>query len=275
MLDALLAKYADEGVLNLDDANVLTIPPFSALGTPVQLIKAFGGKDGFDARRPRTAIRPLSGDRLSHVRPHHRQIHSGHHAPGRRRRWRRPAHQPAVLDVLPQDHRRSGPGTRTDCSDDYRSPIPKKYQWRSLGGGPGGHHRRGAADLRQRRAVPGAEEPHRLEQARRPPPRGARRVRGRLQLHEVRPADAAGRQQDQRGRFQQSRRAPALRRHLRADPQRPAIGRQRRRILHAARRHRLHGRPHRPASPAKSCSIPPAAPAAFSPAPSATCASAT
>jgi len=48
VLDALLAKYADEGVLNLDDANVLRIEPFTALGTPVQLIKAFGGKDGFD-----------------------------------------------------------------------------------------------------------------------------------------------------------------------------------------------------------------------------------
>lgn len=48
VLDALLAKYADEGVLNLDDANVLRIPPISALGTPMQLIKAFGGKDGFE-----------------------------------------------------------------------------------------------------------------------------------------------------------------------------------------------------------------------------------
>ena len=46
VLDALLAKYADEGVLNLDDANVLKIPPLSSLGTPVQLIKAFGGKQG-------------------------------------------------------------------------------------------------------------------------------------------------------------------------------------------------------------------------------------
>ena len=59
-------------------------------------------------------------------------------------------------------------------------------------------------------------------QAGRPPPRRARRVRGRLQLHEIRPADAAGGQQDQRRRFQQPRRAPAFRRHLRADPQRPA-----------------------------------------------------
>jgi type I restriction enzyme R subunit len=49
VLDALLAKYADEGVLNLDDVNVLRISPLSSLGTPVQLIKTFGGKDAFVA----------------------------------------------------------------------------------------------------------------------------------------------------------------------------------------------------------------------------------
>ena len=38
MLDALLVKYADEGVLNLDDVNVLRIPPLSSLGTTVELI---------------------------------------------------------------------------------------------------------------------------------------------------------------------------------------------------------------------------------------------
>ncbi len=48
VLDALLTKYQDDGVLNLDDASVLRITPFSALGTPMQLIKAFGGKDGFE-----------------------------------------------------------------------------------------------------------------------------------------------------------------------------------------------------------------------------------
>ena len=47
VLDALLAKYADEGVLNLDDTNVLRIPPLSGLGTPVQLVNAFGGRVGF------------------------------------------------------------------------------------------------------------------------------------------------------------------------------------------------------------------------------------
>ena len=48
VLEALLSKYADEGVLNLDDTNVLRIPPISSLGTPVQLINAFGGKEGFE-----------------------------------------------------------------------------------------------------------------------------------------------------------------------------------------------------------------------------------
>ena len=49
VLDALLTKYADEGVLNLDDATVLRIPPFTEIGTPVQLIRAFGGRDAFVA----------------------------------------------------------------------------------------------------------------------------------------------------------------------------------------------------------------------------------
>lgn len=48
VLDALLTKYADEGLLDLDNANVLRIPPLTSIGTPVQIIKAFGGKDGFE-----------------------------------------------------------------------------------------------------------------------------------------------------------------------------------------------------------------------------------
>ncbi len=47
VLGALLEKYADEGVLNLEDANVLRIPPLSSLGTPIQLIGAFGGKEQY------------------------------------------------------------------------------------------------------------------------------------------------------------------------------------------------------------------------------------
>ena len=46
VLNALLDKYADEGVIDFD-TKVLQIPPFTELGTPVQLINAFGGRDEF------------------------------------------------------------------------------------------------------------------------------------------------------------------------------------------------------------------------------------
>ena len=48
VLNALLEKYSDEGVLNLDDANVLKISPFNEMGSVVQLIKAFGGRESFE-----------------------------------------------------------------------------------------------------------------------------------------------------------------------------------------------------------------------------------
>ena len=48
VLGALLDKYADDGVLNLDDANVLRVPPLDKLGTPLELVGAFGGKPAFD-----------------------------------------------------------------------------------------------------------------------------------------------------------------------------------------------------------------------------------
>ena len=42
VLEALLTKYQDEGVINLDDMRVLEIPPLDAMGTPLQLIRRFG-----------------------------------------------------------------------------------------------------------------------------------------------------------------------------------------------------------------------------------------
>ncbi len=48
VLNALLEKYRDEGVINLDDTNVLRIAPFSEMGSVVQLIREFGGKEGFE-----------------------------------------------------------------------------------------------------------------------------------------------------------------------------------------------------------------------------------
>jgi len=48
VLDALLDKYQDEGVINLDDPRVLQIPPFDAMGTPLQLVKQFGTRADFE-----------------------------------------------------------------------------------------------------------------------------------------------------------------------------------------------------------------------------------
>ena len=90
-------------------------------------------------------------------------------------------------------------------SDDYRSPIPEKYQWRTWAADPEGITGEELLAFVNDELFPALKSLAALGQARRPPPRGARRVRGRLQLHEVRPADAAGGQQDQRRRFQQSR----------------------------------------------------------------------
>ncbi len=159
--------------------------------------------------------------------------------------------------------------------DGYRSPIPKKLQWRAWAADPEGITGEELLDLRQRRAVPGAEGARHVGQARRPPPRGARRVRGRLQLHEVRPADAAGGQQDQRASI--STTSPSASTSATSTSRSSTTCRS-----PATRASTTRRAPSPPSwstastrSPAKSCSIPPAAPAASSPAPSATCASAT
>jgi len=49
ILEALLAKYQDEGIVSgLDDAKILEIPPFNTMGTPLQLIKQFGSRASFE-----------------------------------------------------------------------------------------------------------------------------------------------------------------------------------------------------------------------------------
>jgi type I restriction enzyme R subunit len=49
VLEALLAKYQDEGVVGgLDNVHILEIPPFNEMGTPLQLIKQFGSKSQFE-----------------------------------------------------------------------------------------------------------------------------------------------------------------------------------------------------------------------------------
>jgi type I site-specific restriction endonuclease len=48
VLEALLQKYQDEGVTSLDDPRILRLAPFDVMGTPVELLKTFGRRDGFE-----------------------------------------------------------------------------------------------------------------------------------------------------------------------------------------------------------------------------------
>lgn len=54
ILSNLLDKYADDGLLTIESLEVLKLKPINELGTPVELIKAFGGKPQYE-----TAIREL------------------------------------------------------------------------------------------------------------------------------------------------------------------------------------------------------------------------
>ena len=47
VLEALLEKYRDEGVTELDNLRILQLAPFDDMGTPVQLVKEFGGPKQF------------------------------------------------------------------------------------------------------------------------------------------------------------------------------------------------------------------------------------
>lgn len=48
VLEALLDKYAENGILDFEKANILEIPPFNLIGKPTKIIKLFGGPEGFE-----------------------------------------------------------------------------------------------------------------------------------------------------------------------------------------------------------------------------------
>lgn len=54
VLDALLQKYADSGIRSVESLDILKVDPLPAFGTPVEIIKLFGGKPDYLA-----AIREL------------------------------------------------------------------------------------------------------------------------------------------------------------------------------------------------------------------------
>ncbi|MEP2759030.1 MAG: DEAD/DEAH box helicase family protein [Hyphomicrobiales bacterium] len=47
VLEALLDKYADEGIENIENIKVLKVNPFDQFGTPTEIIKLFGGKQQY------------------------------------------------------------------------------------------------------------------------------------------------------------------------------------------------------------------------------------
>jgi len=47
VLDALLDKYADAGIEEVEDIGVLNVQPFSAIGTPLEIVDLFGGRDEY------------------------------------------------------------------------------------------------------------------------------------------------------------------------------------------------------------------------------------
>lgn len=47
VLQALLEKYADEGVGPIEETQILTIAPFTSFGTPMEIIRTFGGLDQY------------------------------------------------------------------------------------------------------------------------------------------------------------------------------------------------------------------------------------
>jgi type I restriction enzyme, R subunit len=47
VLDALLDKYADQGISQIENMQILTIKPISDLGTPLEILKLFGSKDEY------------------------------------------------------------------------------------------------------------------------------------------------------------------------------------------------------------------------------------
>ena len=58
VLEALLEKYADEGVLTIESSKVLKLAPFDQMGTPVEIINdVFGGKANYE-----TALQELESE---------------------------------------------------------------------------------------------------------------------------------------------------------------------------------------------------------------------
>ncbi len=43
----MLDKYADVGIEHIENLGVLSVDPFSEIGTPIEIVKLFGGKEKY------------------------------------------------------------------------------------------------------------------------------------------------------------------------------------------------------------------------------------
>ncbi len=68
VLDALLEKYADEGLLNIENLEVLKVQPLTQLGSVTELVSAFGGRNNY-----MSAVSEL--ERYLYVSTHQKQEH--------------------------------------------------------------------------------------------------------------------------------------------------------------------------------------------------------
>lgn len=46
-MEALLDKYADEGITNIESMEVLRVNPFDEMGSPIEIINQFGSKEKY------------------------------------------------------------------------------------------------------------------------------------------------------------------------------------------------------------------------------------
>ena len=47
VLEALIDKYADQGIKTIESDDILSVPPLTTLGSPVELVRSFGGRPQF------------------------------------------------------------------------------------------------------------------------------------------------------------------------------------------------------------------------------------
>ena len=62
VIDGLLEKYIKDGVVSIEDTTVLKLKPLSEMGSPVELVRAFGKREDYEK-----AIKELEEERM-HIR---------------------------------------------------------------------------------------------------------------------------------------------------------------------------------------------------------------